>query len=346
MENMRLHSSTDRQPNDAAPASEAAAPAATTELLLAMYRLMLLIRTTEERLAKVQASGALPGPVHLSVGQEAVAAGVCVHLTDRDWITSNHRGHGHFLAKSGDLPRMIAEVFGRATGVCGGKGGSMHVADVSKGILGANGIVGGGIGLGTGAAWAEQLRGDGNVAVVFFGDGAANQGVMFEALNIAALWKLPLILVCENNGFSEFSPSATVTAGEIWRRAEPFGVPGLAVDGNDVVAVWRAAGTAIARARAGAGSTLIEARTYRLRGHVEAEMTFLSKAYREDAEIEARRAHEPLMQARRKLEQAGITAATFAGIEAEVLAQVDDAFKFAEESPWPAVESAYTHMFS
>mgnify|MGYP001604338842 FL=1 len=344
MENTTTQSPNDRQHQGAAPGAGAAAPK--TELLLSMYRLMLLIRTTEERLAKVQASGTLPGPVHLSVGQEAVAVGVCAHLTDRDWITSNHRGHGHFLAKSGDLPRMIAEVFGRATGVCGGKGGSMHVADVSKGILGANGIVGGGIALGAGAAWSEQLRGDRNVAVVFFGDGAANQGVLFEALNIAALWKLPLILVCENNGFSEFSPSATVTAGEIWRRAEPFGVPGLAVDGNDVTAVWREAGKAIARARAGEGPTLIEARTYRLRGHVEAEMTFLAKAYRDDAEIEARRALEPLTQTRRQLDLAGIAAATFPALEAEVKAQVDAAFQFADESPWPAVESAYTDMFS
>ena len=177
-----------------------------SEELLGLYRSMLLIRRMEERLGEVVKTGELPGPVHLYIGQEAVAVGVCACLGDRDWIASTHRGHGHFLAKGGDPRAMIAEILGRETGICHGKGGSMHVADFSRGILGANGIVGGGIGLALGAALAAQLDGEGRVSVAFFGDGGANQGVIMEALNIAAIWRLPLLLVCENNGFSEFSP--------------------------------------------------------------------------------------------------------------------------------------------
>ncbi|HEY3461338.1 MAG TPA: thiamine pyrophosphate-dependent dehydrogenase E1 component subunit alpha, partial [Casimicrobiaceae bacterium] len=230
---------------------------------LRLYRRMLLIRRMEERLGDVQKAGELPGPVHLYIGQEAVAVGVCDHLNDRDWIASTHRGHGHFLAKGGDPTSMVAEIFGRSTGICGGKGGSMHVADVRRGILGANGIVGGGIGLATGAALAAQLDGKRRVAVAFFGDGGANQGVLMEALNLSAIWKLPLVLVCENNGFSEFSPTATVTAGEIVARATPFGVAAAKANGNDVLDLHRVAGEAVERARLGDGPTLIEARTYR-----------------------------------------------------------------------------------
>jgi pyruvate dehydrogenase E1 component alpha subunit len=307
-----------------------------------MYR----IRRVEERLAEVQAAGDLPGPVHLYIGQEAIAVGVCAHLSDQDWIASTHRGHGHFLAKSDEIQKLVAEVYGRSTGVCGGKGGSMHVADVSKGILGANGIVGGGIALAAGAALSAQTRGTRNVAVVFFGDGAANQGVLLEALNVAALWKLPLILVCENNGFSEFSPTATVTAGEIWNRATPFGVPGRHVDGNDVREVWSAAGEAIDRARNGNGATLLEMRTYRLRGHVEAEKSFLSKSYRSDAEVEERREHEPLRLALEALRNAGVTEEAIAAAEEAEQTRVQAAFAYAAESPWPHPDAAFQHMFA
>jgi pyruvate dehydrogenase E1 component alpha subunit len=261
---------------------------------LELLHRMLLIRRMEERLGEVVKSGELPGSVHLYIGQEAVAVGVCSMLTEQDWIASTHRGHGHFLAKGGDPHAMIAEIFGRATGICHGKGGSMHVADFAKGILGANGIVGGGIGLAVGAALAAQLDGKGCVAAVFFGDGGANQGVVMEAINLASVWKLPLLLVCENNGFSEFSPTSTVTAGEIAARAQPFGVPGVPVDGNDVLAVRETAGVAIARARAGQGPTLIEARTYRWRGHVETEKSFLSGKYREEEEIANWQQRDPI----------------------------------------------------
>ena len=321
-------------------------PSLSNELLLDLYSRMLRIRLVEERLAQVQAEGELPGPVHLYIGQEAVAVGVCAHLTDEDWIASTHRGHGHFLAKSRETRKLVAEVYGRATGVCGGKGGSMHVADISKGILGANGIVGGGIGLATGAALTAKTQGKRRVSVAFFGDGAANQGVLMEALNIAALWKLPLILVCENNGFSEFSPTEVVTAGEIWKRASPFGVPSQAVDGNDVLAVYAAAKEAIERARRGEGPTLLEMRTYRLRGHVEAEKSFLSKTYRTDDEVETRRAVEPLLRCRALLWEAKIDDAAVSEIEARERSEVDAAFEYAAQSPWPEARTAFQHMFA
>ena len=279
-----------------------------TEELLELYRRMLLIRRMEERLGEVVKTGELPGPVHLYIGQEAVAVGVCSHLGDRDWITSTHRGHGHFLAKGGDPHAMIAEILGRDTGICHGKGGSMHVADFGRGILGANGIVGGGIGLALGAALAAQLDGQGRVSVAFFGDGGANQGVIMESLNIAAIWKLPLLLVCENNGFSEFSPTASVTAGDIAARAAPFGVPGVTVDGNAVLEVRRVAGEAVERARRGDGPTLIEALTYRWRGHVETEASFLSGKYRGEEEIARWRERDPIERLRGPPLEAGPTA--------------------------------------
>jgi pyruvate dehydrogenase E1 component alpha subunit len=317
------------------------------EELLEMYRRMVLIRRIEEQLARDCAAGKLPGPVHLYIGEEAVAVGVCQHLSERDWITSTHRGHGHFLAKGGDPARMMAEIYGRVDGICGGFGGSMHVADFSKGIIGANGIVGGGIALATGAALAAQLDGDGRVAVAFFGDGAANQGVLMEALNVASLWKLPLVLVCENNGFSEFSPTATVTSGSIAERARPFGVPFREIDGNDVVAVWQAADVAVRRAREGRGPSLIEARTYRTRGHVEYEVTFITEPYRDEAEVDAWRARDPIDRFARRLreEDPGI-ADELAAIDAAVEETVRAAVRFAESSPEPDPASARGHMFA
>ncbi len=317
------------------------------EELLEMYRRMVLIRRMEEQLARDCAAGKLPGPVHLYVGEEAVAVGVCRHLSERDWITSTHRGHGHFLAKGGDPARMMAEIYGRADGICGGFGGSMHVADFSKGIIGANGVVGGGIALATGAALAAQLDGDGRVAVAFFGDGAANQGVLAEALNVAALWKLPLVLVCENNGFSEFSPTATVTAGSIAERARPFGVPAIEVDGNDVIAVWQAANQAVRRAREGGGPSLIEARTYRTRGHVEYEVTFITEPYRDEAEVEAWKARDPIRRlAERLIAEDPQIAPTLAAIDQEIEEVVRAAVAFAEASPEPDPATARGRMFA
>ena len=228
-----------------------------TEQMLGFYRDMLRIRRVEEQIGKDAKAGNIPGAVHLYIGQEAVGVGFCSQLTDDDWIASTHRGHGHYLAKGGDTNLLMAEIYGRETGICKGHGGSMHVADFSKGIIGANGIVGAGISITTGAAWAAQLDGKGAVGVAFFGDGAANQGGLCEALNVSVLWNLPVIFVCENNGFSEFSPSATVTAGNIVDRAKPYGAAHEAVDGNDLIAVHQSAGRAIKRARDGDGPTLM-----------------------------------------------------------------------------------------
>lgn len=315
--------------------------------MLDMFRRMLLIRRMEERLGEVVKSGELPGPVHLYIGQEAVAVGMCAHLSDEDWIASTHRGHGHFLAKGGDPRAMVAEILGRQTGVCGGKGGSMHVADFGRGILGANGIVGGGIGIATGAALAAQMDARGRVAVVFFGDGGANQGVVMEAINIAAIWKLPLILVCENNGFSEFSPTDSVTAGSIAARAHAFEVPGVAVDGNDVLAVWRTAGEAIDRARSGAGATLIEAKTYRWRGHVETEQSFLSGKYREEAEIERWQTRDPIERLAAAIAVAApADVARLTQLRAEVDQTVEEAYRLAAADPLPLEATAFEHMFA
>lgn len=312
-----------------------------------IYRRMMAIRKAEEAMGEMSLSGELPGPVHLYIGQEATAVGVCAHLSDRDWVASTHRGHGHFLAKGGVPHEMFAEVFGRETGVCRGMGGSMHVADFDRGILGANGIVGGGIGLTMGAALGAQLDREGRVAVAFFGDGASNQGVLMEAFNLAALWKLPLIFVCENNGFSEFSPTPTVTAGEIWKRAEPFGIPTSRIDGNDVFAVWETAFTAIDRARSGEGPSFIEAATYRLRGHVEYEHTFLSKPYRTEDEVTDKARYEPIaIFKERCIDQGLLTIDQLDGIETEIGSLIAEAIEFARNSATPNPNQAHQFMFA
>lgn len=302
------------------------------EVLLRLYERMLLIRRTEERLSADGAAGKLPGAVHLYIGEEAVAAGVCAHLSDRDYVTSTHRGHGHYLAKGGDLPAMMAEIWGKQEGICRGMGGSMHVADISKGILGANGIVGAGLAIATGAAYGAKLDGDGRVAVCFFGDGASNQGVLMETLNVSTLWQLPVIFVCENNMFSEFTPSREVTAGRIADRARAFAMPATEVDGNDVAEVWAAAGEAIRRARAGGGPSFMEARTYRIQGHFEAERFVLSGGrYREDAEVEEWRAKDPVERLRERLISSGAAdTALLVDLHARVLRQVGEAAAYAE----------------
>jgi pyruvate dehydrogenase E1 component alpha subunit len=304
--------------------------------LLDWYRQMVLIRRVEERLSAASLGGDLPGPVHVSIGQEATAVGVSAALAEGDWVASTHRGHGHFLARGGSPRSLVAEVFGRATGACRGRGGSMHVADYGKGIIGAQGIVGAGIGLATGAALSEKLRANGGVAVAFFGDGGANQGVLLEALNLAAIWKLPLLLVCENNGWSEFTASDTMTAGRIVDRGAPFGVPSVSVDGNDVCAVHAAVSEAVARARAGDGPSLFEMRTYRTRGHVETESTFLAAPYRSEEEVDRWRGLDPIDRLRdRLLGDTGADGTELAKIESDVDALVVDAFDFALSSPFP-----------
>ena len=306
------------------------------EVLIEMYRRMLLIRKSEEQLFRDVKLGRTPGQVHLSDGQEAVAVGICANLDDRDQITSTHRGHGHYLAKGGDVNAMFAEVYGKAEGICRGMGGSMHVADFSKGIVGANGIVGAGLGIATGAGLANQLEGECRVAVCFFGDGAANQGSLMESLNISSLWRLPVLFVCENNGFSEFSPSDTVTSGVISDRAKPFGIPVWNIDGNDVVEVWRTALEAVDHCRSGAGPAFIEARTYRYSGHFSAEAMVLSTPYRSDEEIQAWRARDPVARTRALIIDRGAADATACErMEMEVDACVEGAVASGEAGTAP-----------
>jgi acetoin:2,6-dichlorophenolindophenol oxidoreductase subunit alpha len=315
---------------------------------LRLYESMVLIRRVEERLRDDSAAGKLPGAVHLYIGEEAVAAGVCAHLGDRDYATSTHRGHGHFLAKGGDVRAMMAEIWAKREGICQGMGGSMHVADTSKGILGANGIVGAGLAIATGAAFGAKLDGDGKVAVCFFGDGAANQGALMETLNLSTLWQLPLIFVCEHNGFSEFTPADQVTAGRIADRARSFSMPAAEVDGNDVTDVWAAAGEAIRRARDGGGPSFIEARTYRIQGHFEAEAFVLGGGrYRDAADIEAWRRRDPITAFGSRLVSSGTAGqADLDRIEARVLEQVADAAAYAEAGQPADPRLAETLMFA
>src|ERR671935_2629966 len=264
--------------------------------LLDMYERMVQIRTFEDTASKKFAAGRIPGFVHLYAGEEAVAVGVCTHLTDEDFITSHHRGHGHCIAKGVDLREMVAELLGREAGACRGKGGSMHIADVHKGMLGANGIVGGGFPLACGAALTAKTLGTGGVAVCFFGDGASNQGTFHEGLNLAAIWKLPVVFVCENNGYAESTPVRYhCAASDIANRASAYEIPGAVVDGLDVFAVYEAAREVVARARRGEGPTLIEAKTYRYYGHFEGD-TIL---YRTQEELELYRHRDPIVSLRR-----------------------------------------------
>jgi pyruvate dehydrogenase E1 component alpha subunit len=317
-----------------------------SERLRAMLERMLLIRRTEEQLGADSRAGELPGNVHLCAGQEAIAVGICNHLSDSDYVGSTHRGHGHFLAKGGSARSLIAEVHAKSTGACGGLGGSMHVTDLSKGMIGANGIVGGGIGLAAGAALSAQVAGKGHVAVAFFGDGASSQGILPEVFNIAVLWKLPLILVCEYNGYSEFSASGTVNAGEIADRARAFGIPTEVIDGNDVEAVWTSAGIAIERARKGEGPSFIEAKTYRLRGHLEAEDGFLQAPYRSEEEIDQWRTRDPIPRLVKRLtEMSAMSDADFEILEAKVAAEVKDALQFANDSEPPEMERVLSSVF-
>ena len=317
---------------------------------LALHERMLLIRRAEERLQKEAQAGNLPGGVHLYIGQEASGVGVCSMLEDRDFITSTHRGHGHFLAKGGDVKAMFAELWGKRTGICRGMGGSMHVADVSKGILGANGIVGGGIAIACGAGMGIKVAQDTAVSVCLFGDGAANQGVLMESLNMSAVWNFPVIWVLENNGLSEFTITDRVTAGEFTDRARAVGMPAVTVDGNDVLAVQAAMAEAVDRARSGGGPTFIETKTYRIRGHLEAEEAFLGGySYRTEEEIAAWQTpdKDPVLRfIERLLAEGGTTQADLDEIESRVQAQIEEAVRFAEDSEDADPELVFDITFS
>ena len=317
------------------------------EKMVELYKKMLLIRKCEEHLSSATKEGAFPGAVHLYIGQEAIAVSMCDHLTEDDWISSTHRGHGHFIAKGGDVNKMMAEIYGKSTGICNGKGGSMHVADFQKGIMGANGVVGGGMGLAIGASLAASMDKKGKVSVVFFGDGAANQGVLMEAMNISSLWKLPLIFVCENNQYSEFTHTSEVTSGKIVDRAKPFGIPALEVDGNNFIEMWQASAQAVLRARNNQGPTFIEAHTYRQRGHVEFEYSFLSRTYRDQEEVNKwlARDKDPLLRFEQYLyDNSIIDDQKTEAFNNEIDNVVKESVSFAVDSPLPDLDSAFNNM--
>ena len=308
------------------------------------YRTMRLIREFDERLHIEFATGEIPGFVHLYAGEEAVAAGICAHLADRDNIASTHRGHGHCIAKGCDTKAMMAEIYGRASGLCGGKGGSMHIADLSKGMMGANGIVGAGTALVCGAALSAKTLGTGAVAVAFTGDGGSNQGTVFESMNLASVWKLPAIFVFENNGYGEASAAEWALAGgDIVRRAAAFDMPGHQVDGNDYFAVWEAMRQAVERARAGHGPSLIECRMTRYYGHFEGD----TQNYRAKDEVESlRRTADCLDAFRTRVTAAGLVdAAALDALDAAAKADIEAAIAFAKASPLPPAAALHDDVY-
>jgi pyruvate dehydrogenase E1 component alpha subunit len=315
------------------------------ETLIGVYRRMVLIRRFEERVGKLFAKGKLPGFVHLYIGEEAVAVGVCSVLRDNDYITSTHRGHGHTIAKGGQVARMMAELYGKATGYCKGKGGSMHITDMSIGMLGANGIVSGGLPIAMGAAYgAGKIRKTDQVVVAFFGDGATNEGPFHETCNMASAWKLPLIFACENNLYGVGTRLGRISASEdISLRGAAYSMPAVTVDGNDVIAVREATAEAAARARAGQGPTFIEFKTWRQKGHFEGE----NPMYWDKAEYDAWLERDPIRLYDKRLTEAGIVTQTrLAAINQEVEAEIDAAVQFAEDSPYPRPEDALEDVFA
>lgn len=317
-----------------------------TSLALSLYERMVRIRAFEQKVQELFKLGKLPGFVHLYIGEEAIAVGACSALGDEDRITSTHRGHGHLIAKGADVKRMMAELFGRRTGYCKGKGGSMHIFDFGLGILGANGIVGGGIPIATGAALADRVLGRPNVTVAFFGDGAANQGVLLEALNLSSIWKLPVIYLCENNQYTEWMRTETITAGRIADRGTPFLVPGQQVDGNDVLAVRKVVSEAIERARSGEGPTLIEAITYRHLAHNEGEEAF-SGVYRPADEIADWKSRDPVPSFRAYLEDnERVLSGELDALEQAERDRIEAAVAFAESSSFPDPTESTEDLFA
>ncbi len=314
------------------------------ELLLNMYVTMNKIRAFESRVAELFADGKIPGFVHLYVGEEAVATGVCANLTDKDYISSTHRGHGHLIAKGGKPNLMMAELFGKTTGYCKGKGGSMHIADLDLGIMGANGIVGGGPPLASGAALACQYLDNGNVAVCFFGDGASNQGTTHEAMNLATCWKLPVVFVNENNMYGISSCTInSMCVPNVADRAAAYDMPGVTIDGNDVIAVYEAASEALKRAREGQGPSLIECKTYRHRGHFEGDPC----VYRRKEELEEWLEKDPIPRFEQKLiDMKVLTKERADEIKAELKNEVVEAERFASESPLPDASDLLTDVYS
>ncbi len=311
--------------------------------LLWMYETMITIRRFEEEARRQADQGKLRG-MHSSVGQEAVPTGICAHLRGDDYVLGTHRSHHHCIAKGVDLKEMMAELLGRATGTNKGKGGTMHIADITKGMLGANGVVGSNIPVATGAALSAQLRGVDSVSVVFFGDGASSQGSLHEALNLSGIWKLPVIFVCENNRYAESTPSEyVVSGGSVANRADGYGIPGVVADGQDVLEMYEIGGEAVARARAGDGPTLIEAMTYRYFGHFGADDPSL---YRTSEEEEYYRNKDCLDRFSKYIVETGAAGeGDLKEIDERATAAVAEASRFAEESPWPDPEEIYDDVY-
>ncbi|MBI3974366.1 MAG: thiamine pyrophosphate-dependent dehydrogenase E1 component subunit alpha [Chloroflexi bacterium] len=321
-------------------------PAGERERLLWMYRTMLRIREFDERIVQLFGEGKIAGALHSYVGEEAVATGVCAHLRPDDYVVSTHRGHGHLLAKGGEMRRMMAELYGRVDGYCRGKGGSMHITAVELGMLGANGIVGAGVPIATGAGTAIHLKGTDQVVVCFFGDGAVNIGPFHEGLNLAATWNLPVTFVCENNLYAQFTPQRLhAKLPDLYLRAQGYGIPGLVVDGNDVLAVADVVQEAVARSRSGGGPTFIEAKTYRWHGH--AVNNPASAVGRDEREIADWKAKDPIPRLAHHLLERGIaTALELDSIRDEVLQEVEASIAFAEASPSAPPEAALEHVYA
>ena len=311
--------------------------------LLWMYETMITIRRFEEEARRQADQGKLRG-MHSSVGQEAVPTGICAHLRPDDYVLGTHRSHHHCIAKGVDLREMMAELLGRATGTNKGKGGTMHIADITKGMLGANGVVGSNIPVATGAALSAQLRGVDSVSVVFFGDGASSQGSLHEALNLSGIWNLPVIFVCENNRYAESTPSEyVVSGGSVANRADGYGIPGVVADGQDALEMYEIGGEAVARARSGDGPTLIEAMTYRYFGHFGADDPSL---YRTSEEEEHYRNKDCLDHLHSHIVKTGAAGeADLNEIDERATAAVAEASKFAEESPWPEPDEIYDDVY-
>lgn len=309
-----------------------------------MLRTMQRIRGFESRIQTLFADGEMPGFVHLYIGEEAIASGVCHALEDDDYITSTHRGHGHCIAKGHEFDRMMAELYGKETGYCGGKGGSMHIASPELGNLGANGIVGAGIPIGVGAALSSHLRDAGEVAVSFFGDGATAQGAFHEAMNLAGLWDLPFVAVVENNQYGEMSSlEEQQSIHDLRERAVSYGVPGIDVDGMDVEDVYAATTAAVEAARDGDGPTLLVCETYRFEGHHEGDTEF----YRGEEEIDEWRERDPLLTYPDKLIDDGVlTTDEWEAMREEIQVELDEAVEFARDSPLPDPGQAYANLYA
>lgn len=309
-----------------------------------IFQKMHEIRQFEDKVHEIFSKGVLPGFVHLYAGEEAVAVGICAHLDDKDYITSTHRGHGHCIAKGCDLNGMMSEIYGKATGLCNGKGGSMHIADVEKGMLGANGIVGGGFPLAVGAGLTAKLKKSRAVAVCFFGDGANNHGTFHEGINLAAIWKLPVVFVAENNGYAEATPFEYASSCKnIADRAQAYNIPGEVVDGKDVVAVYEAAERAVARARNGEGPTLIECKTYRNYGHFEGDAQTYKSAEEKQKHLQE---NDAIAKFRHYiLSNQLVSEQELLNIEQQVTKAVEEAVHFAEKSPFPSAEDLLKDVY-